>query len=89
MTEVRWALAEDVVPEEAWIESLDGFECWWSEFYGWLEDGCAPTHWMPLPEPPAFEHLTSPEAKQPGASADAEGGSVPDKTTSETEQIRG
>ena len=35
------------------LEFPDDFEEWWSDAYGWQEGSERPTHWMPLPPPPA------------------------------------
>lgn len=53
----KWTTPDGVMSTEEIernrMEFPDDFEEWWSDAYGWQEGSEKPTHWMPLPPPPA------------------------------------
>lgn len=49
------AVFSDAEMEREELEFPDDFEEWWCDAYGWQEGAEKPTHWMPLPHPPAID----------------------------------
>lgn len=53
---LRWADADEFAAHSAGGDPLgrcEEFSYWWHDRWGWLEGELQPTHWMPLPAPPA------------------------------------
>lgn len=63
----RWAWMEEFVPKDQNGDPTedydDAFACWWHDRWDWLEGELRPTHWMPLPAPPAA--VSAPQAREP------------------------
>lgn len=53
----RWAWAEEFVPKDLNGDPTEhydeDFAWWWHDRWGWMEGEETPTHWRPLPTPPA------------------------------------